>query len=156
MKKSTKSPRWQCPEPIWELIKAIAPTRTISYKGGRPPADLRKVVDGIFYVLKTGIVWKDMPPCFASSSTCHRYFQQWQELGIFQVIWSECLSRYDDELGIDWSMLNVDSSQAKAPLGGEKNRAKPSRQRQKRVQTFTPLRRKRNSFGTGDPSIRPT
>lgn len=126
MKKS-KSNRFECPEPLWEILQSFITPKVISPKGGRPPANLRKVADGIFYVIRTGIVWKDLPPGFASSSTCHRYFQEWESEGVFQLAWIECLNRYDSELGIDWKKLNIDSSQAKAPLGGEKNRAKPSR-----------------------------
>jgi transposase len=92
-------------------------------KGGRPPSDLREVVDGIYFVLKTGIAWKEMPPCFASSSTCHRYFQSWQQKGVFELLWAECIFRYDDEFGLDWKKLAIDSSQTKSPLGGEKNQS---------------------------------
>lgn len=134
MKKIIKTPRWKCPEPLWEIIQSFIPKKDISPKGGRPQADLRKVVDGIFYVIKTGIVWKDMPPCFASASTCHRYFQMWQQQEIFSMIWAECLCRYDNELGIDWKKLNIDSSQTKAPLGGEKNQSKPCRPGKNRKQ----------------------
>ena len=127
-----KSSRLECPEPLWKILEAFIPVKKVSPKGGRPSADLRKVVDGIFYAIRTGIPWNDMPRAYASSSTCHRYFQEWQEQGVFQMAWAECLARYDEEFGIDWSKLNIDSSQAKAPLGGEKNRQKPRRQRKNR------------------------
>ncbi len=123
-----KTSRLECPEALWEILQALIPTKNPSRKGGRPFADPRKIVDGIFYVLRTGICWNDMPRAYASSSTCHRYFQEWQEQGVFQAAWAECLARYDEELGIDWSKLNIDSSQVKAPLGGEKNRQKSCRQ----------------------------
>ena len=128
-----KTPRWQCPDPLFEILSSIVPPKRKSRKGGRPPVELRKVIDGIFYVIKTGIVWKDMPPCFASASTCHRYFQNWQKEGVFQLLWCECLSRYDDEFGIKWKKLNIDSSQVKAPLGGEKNRSKSCRSKKVRI-----------------------
>lgn len=139
LKISNKTPRWQCPESLWEIMKSFIPDKPRSPKGGRPPSDLRKVVDGIFYVIRTGIVWKDMPPCFASASTCHRYFQEWQAQGVFQMIWAECLARYDEELGIDWKKLNIDTSQAKAPLGGEKNRGKSRRSQKVRFKKITSL-----------------
>ena len=106
--------------------------RLLSLKGKHLlKADLRKVVDRIFYAIRTGIPWNDMPQSYALS-TCHRYFQEWEKLGIFQMAWAECLARYDEEFGIDWSKLNIDSSQAKAPLGGKKNRQKPCGQRKNR------------------------
>ena len=123
MKKTKRTPQWKCPEPLWEVLSGIVKTPAPSPKGGRPPSDLRSIVDGIYYVLKSGISWNHMPPCFASSSTCHRYFQKWQKEGVFQLVWAECLARYDDDIGIDWNKLNIDSSHVKSPLGGEKNRS---------------------------------
>jgi transposase len=119
-----KLSRLESPEPLWKILEAFIPVKKVSHQGGRPSADLRKVVDGIFYAIRTGIPWSDMPRAYASSSTCHRYFQEWQEQGVFQMAWAECLARYDKEFGIDWSKLNIGSSQAKAPLGGEKKPAK--------------------------------
>lgn len=107
----SKTPRWQCPEPLWEILKGLIIVKKPSRLGGRPPSELRKVVDGIFYVIRTGIAWKDMPPCFASSSTCHRYFQRWQREKIFQFSWEQCLALYDDEWGIDVNHLSSTSSQ---------------------------------------------
>jgi hypothetical protein len=36
------------------------------------------------------------------------------------MAWADCLARYDEEFESDWSKLNIDSSQVKAPLGGKK------------------------------------
>ncbi len=40
--------------------------------------------------------------------------------GFFQMAWAECLARYDEKFGIKLSKLNIHSSQAKAPVGGNK------------------------------------
>ena len=118
--------KWKCPDYIWEELKKILHKYVASPLGGRPPVNQRAVADGIFYVLKTGIQWKAMPSEFPSGSTCHRYFQTWVRDGVFLKLWQTGVARYEERKGIDWKKLNIDSSQTKAPLGGEKNRAKPN------------------------------
>jgi transposase len=93
--------------------------------GGRPRAELRKTMDGIFYVLRTGCQWKAAPAEFGSGSTLHRYFQEWTRRGVFRKLWKYLLRRYDQLRGIQWQWQSLDGSTTKAPLGGEKNREKP-------------------------------
>ena len=90
---------------------------------------VRQVMDGIFYVLRTGCQWKALPREYGSGSTVHRYFQEWTEQGVFGKAWRRMLKRYDRRRGIGWNWQSVDGSMTKAPLGGEKNRQKPHRSR---------------------------
>jgi transposase len=39
-----------------------------SAKGGRPPADKRKMMRGIFWILDNGAKWKDLPAEFAGQT----------------------------------------------------------------------------------------
>jgi len=55
-------------------------------RGGRPPADKRQVVAGIFWILDNGAKWKDLPPEFGSKSTVHRWFKRWVQAGRFEAI----------------------------------------------------------------------
>ncbi|MGI0050999.1 MAG: transposase [Nitrososphaeraceae archaeon] len=50
---------------------------------GRPIFHYRKVLDGIFYVLRTGCQLKMLLKDYGSVSICHRRFQEWMQLGIF-------------------------------------------------------------------------
>jgi len=86
---------------------------------------LRKVVAGIFYVLRTGCQWKAMPAEFGSGSAIHAYFQDWVRCGVFRKLWQSALEEYDELKGIDWQWQSLDGAMTKAPLGGEKNREKP-------------------------------
>lgn len=117
------------PEKLWRRIEPLLPKYRPSTKGGRPRANLRGVVDGIFYVLRTGCQWKALPSNFGSSSTVHRYFQEWEQLGVFHRLWKMCLLEYNRRKGIAWNWQSMDGAMTKAPLGGEKNRQKPDRSR---------------------------
>ena len=122
-----KCASWRIPDGLWERMRSFLPKYHKSPKGGRPRVDLRKIADGIFYVLRTGCQWKAAPQEFGSGSTLHRYFQEWTGRGTFHQLWKYCLRRYDDLRGIQWKWQSIDGSTTKAPLGGEKNRAKPDR-----------------------------
>ena len=52
---------------------------------GRKRADLVQVFLGILWVLESGARWEDIDKRkFASYQTCHRYFQEWTNSGVFQ------------------------------------------------------------------------
>jgi transposase len=57
-----------------------------SPKGGRPPADKRRTLRGIFWMLDNGAKWKDLPRDFGSKSTVHRWFQKWVREGLFERV----------------------------------------------------------------------
>src|SRR3712207_3476965 len=42
---------------FWALIAPLLPTRPPRPKGGRPPLDDRRALEGIVFVLRTGIPW---------------------------------------------------------------------------------------------------
>jgi transposase len=116
---------FRVPDALWERVEPLLPKVRRSRKGGRPPLPQRQVLDGIFYVLRTGCQWKAAPPEFGSGSTLHRYFQRWQKQGVFRKLWQDALREYDDEVGIDWEWQSLDGSMTKAPLGGKKDRQEP-------------------------------
>jgi putative transposase len=75
---------WRIPDELWLRLDLMLPKPRRSRKGGRPPLEYRKVLDGIFYVLRTGCQWKAVPNGFGSASSLHRYFQKWVERGLFK------------------------------------------------------------------------
>ena len=80
----------------------------------------RKVLDGIFYILRTGCQWKMLPKEYGSGSVCHRRFQEWNKLDVFKNAWINLLKVYDKEVGIKWTWQSIDSISVKSPLGGPK------------------------------------
>ena len=55
-------------------------------KGGRPPLDDRKVLEGLVYVLRSGIPWASLPNAMGCGSgmTCCRRLRGWQAAGVFE------------------------------------------------------------------------
>jgi len=127
---SQDSGSWVLPDKLWVRMEKLLPKYKVSSKGGRPRVDLRKVANGIFYVLRTGCQWNAAPREFGSGSTLHRYFQQWSQAGVFRKLWKASLLEYDKLKSIQWNWLSVDGAMTKSPLGGEKYWQKPDRSRQ--------------------------
>jgi len=147
MAKKRKRCAWRLPDELWQRMKPLLPRYKENPLGGRPRIDLRKIADGIFYVLRTGCQWKAAPHEYASGSTLHRYFQEWTQLKVFYRLWKASLLEYDELQGIEWNWQSVDGAMTKSPLGGEKNRQKPDRSRQAGHQAIGAYRRPRSAFG---------
>ena len=149
MRKEFRGCSWLMSDAFWRYIQPLLPKYPTSPHGGRPRANLRRVMNGIFYVLRTGCQWKAVPGEFGSGSTIHRYFQEWTTLGVFHRLWKSQLKRYDARRGIVWRWQSLDGSTTKAPLGGEKNREKPHGSREAGRQAVGADRRTRRSAGRG-------
>jgi putative transposase len=106
------------PDVLWEKMEALLPVCKKSAKGGRPRRNLRDVLNGIFYVLRTGSQWRMMPKEYPPGQTCHRYFQQLNQAGVFQNLWQLVLLEYDNVQGIDWHWQSIDSHTIQAPVKG--------------------------------------
>jgi len=100
MDKRRISDSWRIPDVLWERIEPLLPKVRRRRKGGRPPVPFRRVLDGIFYVLRTGCRWKAVPPEFGSGSTLHRRFQQGVKRGVFRKLWEAGLMEYDALAGL--------------------------------------------------------
>jgi transposase len=145
----SKAPSWRVSDELWERVEPLLPKYRVLRAGGRPRVDRRLVLNGILYVLRTGCQWKAAPSEFGSSSTLHRYFQEWTKKGVFFRLWKEALREYDALEGIDWGWQSLDGAMTKAPLGGEKNRPQPDGPRQVRHQAFPSYGWRRRSPGGG-------
>jgi transposase len=118
---------WEITDAFWEAAKPLIPKKQRESEhgyqrkpgGGRPPMESRKVLEAIFYVLRTGIQWKALPRSFGASSSVHRYFIFWCGQGFFKALWIAGLMQYDEAQGIDWTWLSGDGCMTKAPLAQE-------------------------------------
>ena len=123
---------------LWERLSPHLPAHTpkahpLGCHRRRVPD--RQVLDGIFFVLRTGCQWKALSATgICSSSTAHSRFQAWVQAGVFARLWDEALHDYEDLIGLDFDWMALDGSLHKAPLGGKKNGPQPHGPRQRRRQ----------------------
>ena len=65
------------------VVQLMFPQSTWQPGGpGRPPLDLRRVLDGIFYVNKTGCQGRMMPRDLGNGMTIYGYFRRWRQQGV--------------------------------------------------------------------------
>jgi transposase len=72
---------------LWPLIEPLLPrTRRRHRYPGRRRLDDRKVLNGILFVLTTGIAWQRLPQelGFGSGMTCWRRLRDWQQVDVFE------------------------------------------------------------------------
>jgi transposase len=68
----------------WELL---GPLVTVPEKLGRPPRhDRRRVLNAIFYVVRSGCAWRLLPHDLPPWRLCYYYFAEWRENGLWQEI----------------------------------------------------------------------
>ncbi len=123
---------------LWAILEPLLPVHTNTHRfgGGRPRVPDRRCADAIFYVLRTGSQWEALNETeVCAKSTAHDRFTAWVEAGVFLKLWRAGVEQFDELQGIDWSWLSMDGAMTKAPLGGEKDRPKSDRSRQRRCQT---------------------
>jgi len=100
------------------LVERIPDPERSPY-GGRPPADQRKVVQGIFWILDNGAKWKDLPRRFGSKSTVHRWFQKWVKDGVFEQIMRDAGRCVEERDGFRLYECFVDGTFSRAKGGGD-------------------------------------
>ena len=121
------------PDGLWQEIEPLLPPpkpRHFRFPG-RKPLDRRKVLTGIVFVLKTGIAWDYLSPelGLGCGRTCHDYLQKLQEAGVWEQLHTRLLSQLNHAGRLDWSLGIVDSTSAKAPLGGAETGPNPTDRR---------------------------
>lgn len=53
---------------------------------GRKPLNHRVVLDGIFWIARTGSPWRDLPEEFGKWSSVYRQFRRWTLAGLWEDI----------------------------------------------------------------------
>ena len=68
----------------WQILESLIPE---AKPGGRPrEADMREILNGIFYVLRSGCAWRMLPHDFPPWQTVYHYFREWRINGVWEQI----------------------------------------------------------------------
>ena len=95
--------RFDLTDEEWALIEPRLPTQRKSTR-----ADDRRVLNAIFYVLRTGIPWRDLPERYGPYTTAYNRFNRWSRRGIWKRIFDELALKSRDSLHL------IDSTIVKA------------------------------------------
>ena len=81
---------------VWALLEPHLPGR----KGvwGGVAKDNRLFINAVFWILRTGAPWRDLPPDLGGWSNTHRRFIRWRDAGI----WEKLLEMRIDDPDYEW------------------------------------------------------
>ena len=111
---------FRVPRPVWRRLKTRLPRPPVKRGPGRPAADPRPILHGIWYVLWTGCPWKAVHRSWfgGSSSVIHDRFQTGQQQGLCADLFRVMVRFYNRTRRVPWPWQAVDSRSCPAPLGG--------------------------------------
>ena len=77
---------------------------------GRKPANHRLVLDGIFWIARTGSPWRDLPEEFGKWSSVYRQFRRWTLAGL----WEQILEALNESRIVPDALQMIDSTVIRA------------------------------------------
>ncbi len=104
-------------------IEPVLPRKTRRYRyPGRKPFDDRLVLQGILFVLHTGIGWEHLPQelGFGCGMTAWRRLRAWQQAGVWERLHELLLAELHAADQLEWSRAVADSSYLQAKKGARK------------------------------------
>jgi transposase len=75
---------------------------------GVPRVNDRRVLNGIFWVLRSGAPWRDLPENFGPYTTCYNRFVRWRRAGVWDQLMNTLTASHDAAVQmIDTSIVRV-------------------------------------------------
>jgi transposase len=102
----------------WNLIEPLLPRIERVDGRGRPRIEDRAVLNGIFWVLRSGAPWADLPGRFPSYQSCHRRFQEWVDSGTLKSVLEALAEDLRSRGKLDLSECFIDGTFVVAKKGG--------------------------------------
>jgi transposase len=109
---------WEVSDALWEVLGPLLAEVDSPKPTGRRRMQARPVLNAIFFRLRSGCQWNQLPERFPDDSTVHRTFQRWVRLGVFERLWAVLLEQCAELGGVDWQWQAADGAMGKARLGG--------------------------------------
>ena len=85
----------------WELLEPHLPGRKGSWGG--VAEDNRRFINAVFWILRTGAPWRDLPPDYGDWNNTNRRFCRWRDKGI----WEGLLEILIDDPDYEWLMIDA-------------------------------------------------
>ncbi len=70
----------------WEVIRPLLPHSPLTMRGRPREHSRRSILNGIFYILRTGGAWRMMPNDLPHLKTCYHYLRLWAKQGHWERI----------------------------------------------------------------------
>lgn len=96
--------RYDLTDKEWEVIQPLLPP---PWRGPERRDD-RQVLNGIFFVLRSGVSWEDVPERYGPAKTVYNRYDRWGKKGVWKAVF-DALSQQCEE-----SLAFIDSTVVKA------------------------------------------
>ncbi|WP_287380356.1 IS5 family transposase [Mesorhizobium sp.] len=98
----------------WRVIDPLLPNKPREV----PRVDDRRVLNGIFWVLRSGAPWRDLPERCGPRTTCYNRFVRWRKAGVWDRLMDAITKAHDGKVQmIDTSIVRVHQQGATAKRG---------------------------------------
>ena len=104
----------------------MAPLLPVASGPGRPWADHRTVINGVFHRARAGVPWRDLPERFGPWKTVYNRHRRWSGDGTWETILDSLRTGCDQQEGRDWAVA-VDSAVVRAHQHAAGARHEPPR-----------------------------
>jgi len=98
--------RFDLSDEEWAVIFPLLPQRTRGPR--RKPSDDQRILNAIFYILRTGAPWADLPNRYGSHKTAYNRYNRWAKRGLWGTMFEALAASCKD------SLLFIDSTIVKA------------------------------------------
>jgi transposase len=96
--------RYELTAEEWAAIRPMLPNKP----RGVPRVNDRRVLNGIFWILRSGAPWRDLPLNFGQYTTCYNRFVRWRRAGVWTKIMNALAGAHDAAVQmIDTSIVRV-------------------------------------------------
>jgi transposase len=85
----------------WAILEPILPGRAGVWGG--IAEDNRRFINAVFWILRTGAPWRDLPLSYGDWKNTHRRFCRWRDKGICEGL----LEKLIDDPDYEWLMIDA-------------------------------------------------
>jgi transposase len=107
-------PRLHLTDEEFALLEPLLPSENHNGQPGRPFLSHRTILEGIFWIHRTGAPWRDLPEEVGNWSTVYERFRCWRKSGLFQEILDALESAGHKAGKIDFEFSAADGSSIRA------------------------------------------
>ena len=98
----------------WRVIEPLLPSKP----RGVPRVDDRRVLNGIFWVLRSGAPWRDLPERYGPRTTCYNRFVRWRTAGAWGRLMNAIAAAHEGNIQmIDSTSVRAHQQAATAKRG---------------------------------------
>src|SRR5215471_15697860 len=98
----------------WKVIKPLLPNKP----RGVPRVDDRRVLNGIFWVLRSGAPWADVPERYGPPTTIYNRFNRWRKAGVWDRLMEAVIAAHDGKV----QMIDSTSVRVHQQAAAQKNK----------------------------------